>query len=169
VEKAGHGAMNTWGKKSLAERGSSDPRLNKIGDVVLQIKNHSVDKGHRGQQEQHHAFVNGHSKLDWPDGNHNAYPSKAQDVRTYPSPPAIEFDKNPDKMSHRELRSEVKMLRTMVKDQPLREEQLYLLGLHRGVAEMMDIKIRTGADWDRDGEILDNGFDDFFHVEINGD
>ena len=159
--------MNTWGKKSVAERATSDSRLNEIGDVVLQIKDHSVDKGHRGQQEQHQAFINGHSKLDWPDGNHNALPSKAQDVRTYPSPPAIEFDKDPDKMSEQELRAEIKKLRRLAKDQPLREEQLYLLGLYRGVAAMMGVPLRTGADWDRDGEILDNGFDDFFHVEID--
>lgn len=159
--------MNTWGKQSLKERSTSDLRLNKIGDVVLQIKDHSVDKGHRGQQEQHHAFVNGHSKLDWPDGNHNAYPSKAQDVRTYPSPPVIEFEKNPDKMSERELRNEIKRLRRTAKDQPLREEQLYLLGLYKGVAAVMDIPLRTGGDWSRDGNLFDNGFDDLFHVELD--
>ena len=134
---------------------------------MLQIKDHSVIKGHRGEIEQHKAFIDGHSKLDWPHGNHNSYPSKAQDVRTHPSPPPIEFDKVVDKMSQQELRAELKTLRVMVKDQPLREEQLYLLGLYRGVAEMMDTPFRTGADWDRDGEILDNGFDDFFHVELD--
>ena len=159
--------MNHWGANSTAERATSDARLNEIGDVVLQIKDHSVAKGHRGQAEQHQAFIDGNSQLDWPDGNHNALPSKAQDVRTHPSPPTIEFDKNPDKMSDGELRAEVKKLRRMVKDQPLREEQLYLLGLYKGVAVMMDIPLRTGADWDRDGEILDNGFDDFFHAEID--
>jgi hypothetical protein len=47
----------------------------------------------------------------------------------------------------------------------LREEQLYLLGLYVGVASEMGVELRTGADWDRDGEIVDNGFDDFYHVE----
>lgn len=136
--------MNTWGKQSLKERSSSDPRLNKIGDVVLQIKDHSVVKGHRNKADQNAAFnaTPQRSKLPWPKGNHNAYPSKAQDVRSYPFPE---------------------------KEHEQREEQLYLLGLYRGVAAMMGIPLRTGADWDRDGEILDNGFDDFFHVEIDGD
>lgn len=133
-------AQNSWGTKSKAERATSDPRLNEIGDIVLQIKNHSVIKGHRGQAEQHEAFISNNSKLDWPDGNHNAMPSKAQDVRTYPWPE---------------------------KESDQREEQLYLLGLYRGVGHMLGYKIRTGADWDRDGEIADNGFDDFFHVEID--
>jgi len=161
--------MNIWGANSVAQRETSDPRLNAIGDVVLQIKDHSVVKGHRGQVEQHQTFVDGHSKLDWPDGNHNEYPSKAQDVRTYPSPPAIEFDKNPDKMSRQELRNDVKSLRIMAKDQPLREEQLYLLGLYKGVATMMDIPLRTGCDWSRDGNVFDNNFDDFYHAELDGD
>ena len=136
--------MNKWGANSLVQRATSDPRLNAIGDVVLQIKDHSVVKGHRGEEEQHAAFIADpqRSKLDWPDGNHNAYPSKAQDIRAYPFPE---------------------------KEQEQREEQLYLLGLYRGVGAVMGIDLRTGADWDRDGEILDNGFDDFFHVEIDGD
>lgn len=132
--------MNKWGDRSLAERASSDVRLNEMGDIVLQIKDHSVIKGHRGEEEQHQAFVDGNSELDWPDGNHNAYPSKAQDVQAYPFPE---------------------------KESEQREEQLYLLGLYKGVAYMRGIPLRTGADWDRDGEILDNGFDDFFHIEID--
>ena len=136
--------MNKWGSNSILQRLTSDPRLNAIGDVVLQIKDHSVVKGHRGEDEQNEAFnaVPQRSKLPWPKGNHNAYPSKAQDVKAYPFPE---------------------------KEQEQREEQLYLLGLYRGVAEMMGVPLRTGADWDRDGEILDNGFDDFFHAEIDGD
>jgi len=116
--------------------------LNAIGDVVLQIKDHSVVKGHRGEAEQHQAFVDGNSKLDWPDGNHNAYPSKAQDVMSYPFPQD---------------------------EQAQREEQMYLLGLYKGVAAVMGIPLRAGGDWDRDGEILDNGFDGFLHVELDGD
>ena len=132
--------MNSCGENSKKQRATSDDRLNEIGDIVLQIKDHSVIKGHRNEVDQHQAFIDGNSKLDWPDGNHNAYPSKAQDVRTYPWPE---------------------------KEQDQREEQLYLLGLYRGIAHMLGYKLRTGADWDRDGEIADNGFDDFFHVEID--
>lgn len=139
--------MNSWGMKSQAERATSDPRLNEIGDIVLPVKDHSVIKGHRGEEEQHAAFTSDpqRSKLDWPDGNHNALPSKAQDVKSYPFP-SLDADGG---------------------DSAQREEQLYLLGLYRGVAEVLGYKLRTGADWDRDGEILDNGFDDFFHVEID--
>ena len=137
--------MNSWGEESTKQRSTCDPRLNEIGDVVLYIKDHSVVKGHRGQEEQHQAFINGNSKLDWPNGNHNALPSTAADVKSYPFP-VLDDDGG---------------------DSAQREEQLYLLGLYKGVATIMEIPLRTGADWDRDGEIVDNGFDDFFHVEID--
>jgi hypothetical protein len=41
-----------------------------------------------------------------------------------------------------------------------------LLGLYVGIGAVLGIPLRTGADWDRDGEIADNGWDDFFHVEL---
>ena len=50
-------------------------------------------------------------------------------------------------------------------EQELREEQFYLLGLYRCVAMALGGDLRTGADWDHDGEVSDNGWDDLFHVE----
>jgi hypothetical protein len=31
---------------------------------------------------------------------------------------------------------------------------------------MLGYTFRTGADWDGDGEVSDNGWDDLFHVEV---
>jgi hypothetical protein len=36
----------------------------------------------------------------------------------------------------------------------------------RGIAHEMGVKIRWGGDWDSDGEIKDNSFDDLVHVEL---
>ena len=121
---------------------SCDVRLQNIAHQVLKIKDHSIVKGHRNRADQNAAYyaMPQRSKLKWPDGKHNASPSLAMDVQTYPS----EF----------------------LTEQELREDQLYLLGLYVGIGAQLDITIRTGADWDRSGVISDNGFDDFFHVEI---
>ena len=131
--------MNRFGVQSRKELQGCHRHLQAVAPVVLRIKDHSIIKGHRGEQEQNQAFEDGASELQWPDGKHNQIPSLAMDVQTYPRPAT---------------------------EEALREEQLYLLGLYRGVGETMDITIRTGADWDQDGEIEDNGFDDFFHVEV---
>ena len=134
--------MNHFGESSKFKLSTCDVRLQNMAHQVLKIKDHSIIKGHRNKAEQNHAYneIPRRSKLKWPDGKHNSLPSLAMDVRTYPS--------------------------EYLTDQELREEQLYLLGLYRGIAAQLDILLRTGADWDRDGVIADNGFDDFFHVEI---
>jgi len=47
-----------------------------------------------------------------------------------------------------------------------RERFHYMGGMIRGIGKQMKVNIRWGGDWDSDGEIKDNGFDDLVHVEI---
>lgn len=138
--------MNKFGVRSDAELLGADPLLRRIAYKVLKIKDHSVLKSHRPEHEQNEAFESGNSKLQWPDGKHNAWLSKALDVQTYPRPPTV-FAGYED-------------------DSELRAEQYYLLGLYVGIAAELGIKLRSGADWDSDGEVSDNGWDDLFHVEL---
>ncbi len=42
----------------------------------------------------------------------------------------------------------------------------YMGGMIRGIAKQMGINIRFGGDWDSDGEVKDNGFDDLVHIEL---
>ena len=128
-----------FGFDSTAALDTADDRLQWIAHKVLLIKDHSLLKGHRPENEQNEAFEDGNSKLQWPKGKHNALPSKALDVQTYPRPPD---------------------------EGDLRSEQFYLLGLYVGIGAELGIELRTGADWDDDGEVADNGWDDLFHVEI---
>lgn len=149
--------MNKFGHASQNALDSAHGALRLIAVKVLAIKDHSVLKGHRPESEQNAAYYGNpqRSKLKWPDGKHNGVPSRAIDVQTYPLPlnglaqAATILPKYKEEYQRR-----------------LREEQLYLLGLYMGIASEMGITLRTGADWDRDGEIADNGWDDFFHVEI---
>jgi|TARA_X000001382_G_scaffold129721_1_gene122466 peptidoglycan L-alanyl-D-glutamate endopeptidase CwlK len=47
-----------------------------------------------------------------------------------------------------------------------REMFHYMGGMLRGLGKSMGVKIRWGGDWDSDGDINDNKFDDLVHVEI---
>ena len=47
-----------------------------------------------------------------------------------------------------------------------RERFHYMGGMLRGIAKNMKVSIRWGGDWDSDGEIADNSFDDLVHVEL---
>ena len=49
-----------------------------------------------------------------------------------------------------------------------RERFHYKGGMIRGIGKQMGVNIRWGGDWDSDGEIKDNKFDDLVHVEIKG-
>ena len=42
----------------------------------------------------------------------------------------------------------------------------YMGGMIRGIAKQLGVKVRWGGDWDSDGDIKDNSFDDLVHVEI---
>ena len=42
----------------------------------------------------------------------------------------------------------------------------YMGGMIRGIGKQLGIDIRWGGDWDSDGEVKDNGFDDLVHIEI---
>ena len=130
--------MNSFGRASRTNLRTVEFQGQQLAHRVLKIKDHSILQGHRPEDEQNAAFDTGNSKLRWPDGKHNRLPSTAMDVQTHPVPE---------------------------REQELREEQLYLLGLYRGIGSEMDMEVTTGADWDSNGEISDNGFDDFFHVE----
>jgi len=47
-----------------------------------------------------------------------------------------------------------------------RERFHYMGGMVRGIGKQQGVNIRWGGDWDSDGEIKDNNFDDLVHVEI---
>lgn len=42
----------------------------------------------------------------------------------------------------------------------------YMGGMIRGISQQLGIKIRWGGDWDSDGEVKDNNFDDLVHIEL---
>ena len=47
-----------------------------------------------------------------------------------------------------------------------RERFTYMGGMVRGIAKQLGANVRWGGDWDSDGELKDNNFDDLVHVEI---
>jgi peptidoglycan L-alanyl-D-glutamate endopeptidase CwlK len=51
-----------------------------------------VVQGHRGKEEQNHAFTTGKSKLAWPFSKHNETPSRAVDLAPLNSEGGISWD-----------------------------------------------------------------------------
>jgi peptidoglycan L-alanyl-D-glutamate endopeptidase CwlK len=128
--------MPSFGARSLANLATADKRLQDLFNDVVKVWDCSVTEGHRGQAEQHAAFVAGNSKLDWPNGNHNALPSNAVDVYPYPI------------------------------DMNNKEEFYYFAGFVMGMAQARGLKLRWGGDWNQNKRVEDNTFNDLVHFEL---
>lgn len=133
--------MPHFGTQSLANKATLHPDLQKLLDTAIKYVDFSIICGHRGQIAQHKAFITGKSEKDWPDSKHNTMPSEAADVMVYyPAGPHIRWNE---------------------------ENGLYLfVGFLKGVAALMGIKIRSGADWDGDFDTKDQTFNDLDHIEV---
>lgn len=132
-------AINNWGNKSLKVRGTLDKRLQKIVDDILQHMDVSLISGYRGKEEQNDLFHRGVSQLQYPQSKHNQFPSLAVDIQPHPYP---------------------------TNDNDLRASLGYMAGLAIMIAERYGVELRWGGDWNMNGDVTDNGFDDLFHLEI---
>ena len=136
--------MPRFGSRSKKRLATCDDRLQDLFKEVVKHFDCSVIQGHRGKADQNKAFDEGRSKLRYPDGNHNASPSKAVDVAPYPI------------------------------DWSDRDRFHYFSGFVMGMATRLErkvptLKLRWGGDWDQDTEVKDNRFDDLVHFELVGE
>ena len=128
--------MPSFGKESTVRLATCDERLQRLMNEVIKHVDFSITCGHRGKAAQDKAVKDGNSKVPWPNGKHNKTPSLAVDVAPYP----LNWNDT--------------------------EAFTLLSGVVYGVAAVMDIKIRLGADWDGDFNMLEHSFKDRPHVEI---
>jgi len=99
----------------------------------------SIVSGYRDKEMQDSLFRSGHSKLRWPNSKHNSDPSLAVDIAVYRN----------GKLDWQDLNS-----------------YYYLAGLIQAIADSMNITLRFGLDWDRDGDFNDQTFLDAGHIEL---
>ena len=138
--------MPAFSTTSQAQLSTCDQRLQDVLNKVIIKFDFTVLEGHRGQEAQDRAYARGLSQVRWPNGKHNATPSKAADVAPYP----IDWgDPN-----NRE------------KAEAARQRFCYLAGWVMATAEQMGIKLRWGGDWDGDRDTRDEHFRDLGHFEV---
>ena len=141
-----------WGPKSTQVFKTLDPRLQEIMSFVLvTVADISLISGRRDEAEQNRLFKEGKSKLRYPNSKHNAFPfSKAVDFQPYPMPNVNATD---PKIRERERKR-------------LWAALAYVAGAARVFAYANGHVIRWGGDWDMDGDLTDQNFDDLFHIEL---
>ena len=128
--------MNKWSNTSKERLEQCDERLQALAEAVLQIHDCSVLTGHRSENAQNQAYVEGYSSIQWPNSKHNSQPSLAIDLAPFP----IDW-KNTKRF-------------------------YYFAGIVMGVAKQMNLPIRWGGDWDMDNDLDDSNFLDLVHFEI---
>ena len=134
--------MPYFSKRSNDKLETCHEDIVRVMRTVIQWSDFSIICGIRLEEEQNEAYAKGYSKVKFPDSKHNAAPpkkSKAVDVAPYP------IDWN-DKRRFDILAGRILM-----------------------AAELMDIKLRWGGDWDSDGDVKDQTFNDVGHYEISID
>ena len=128
--------MPRFGRKSRERLSTCDNRLQDVFNEVIKTVDCSVIEGHRSKERQNKLYEEGKTKVRYPDGRHNASPSRAADVVPYP------IDWNDRERFH------------------------LFAGFVIGIAKSMGIKLRWGGDWNMNWEVDDNKFDDFPYFEI---
>ena len=76
--------MPRFGSRSRKNLDTCHPDLQKVFNEVIKHVDCSIICGQRGKEDQNKAFKDGRSKVKYPNGRHNANPSKAVDVAPYP-------------------------------------------------------------------------------------
>jgi peptidoglycan L-alanyl-D-glutamate endopeptidase CwlK len=107
--------------------------------MELQLFDFGITCGYRSSGEQEYLYNEGKSKVKYPNSEHNKMPSRAFDFCLYIN----------GKLDWHDL-----------------EAWYMAVGVFRGVAAMLNIKIRVGADWDGDFTKKDQSFHDLPHIEL---
>lgn len=130
--------MNNFSTNSLNALETCDTKLQFLFHTILQTRDCTIIQGVRFEDSQMEAYNSGKSKLKFPESKHNSIPSRAVDVAPYIDGKARFDDRN----------------------------CLYFAGFVLGVAKILGINIRCGFDWDIDGNVNDQKFNDGVHFEL---
>ena len=128
--------MARFGRTSKERLGTCEKDLQLLFKEVVKDFDCTIVCGHRGEEDQNEAFRRGNSKVKYPNGRHNASPSRAVDVAPYPI------------------------------DWTDRDRFHYFAGYVMGIASKMGVNLIWGGDWDGDTDLKDNAFDDLVHFEL---
>ncbi len=125
-----------FGYNSRKRLDTCHPILQELCEEAIKYIDFSILCGYRTKEEQDKAVAAKASKVEFPNSKHNHLPSIAVDIAPYP----INWEDT--------------------------TRFAYLMGVIKGIAMAKGIKIRTGNDWDCDGDITDHKFMDWPHVEL---
>lgn len=133
--------MSSFGPSSLVQIATLHSDLAKILVIGIQRMDFTVVEGYRGKVAQNQAYAKGYSKLKYPSGNHNQWPSLAVDCAPYP----VDWSDQSRAL----------------------ERFVFMQGIFWSVSLEIGIPIRQGIDWNRNQDMRDeHGLHDYPHLEL---
>lgn len=131
--------MYKFSKSSSEKLETCDKRIVKVILRALELSeiDFGIAWGHRDELAQNEAYMANKSTLKFPHSKHNSNPSRAVDIYAYVG--GVNWES---------------------------KYYYYLAGVILAVAKEMDVNLRWGGNWDRDGDFSDNSFNDLGHFEL---
>ena len=129
--------MPAFSSTSLSRLETCHPTLQILFKRVVRDFDCTVLEGYRSKERQDAFFRDEKSKVMWPHSKHNAEPS------------SMAVDVIPCPLDWNETR-----------------RHYYFGGYVLGVARALDIRVRWGGDWNSNGVITDQTFNDLVHFEL---
>lgn len=133
--------MAIFGTESQRQLATCDPRLQAIANDAILLTDFSIIEGHRGEAAQNADYAKGVSKLRWPNGMHNATPSRAFDFAPYP----VDWSSKTTALAR----------------------FLFVSGVLYCSARKLGIRVRFGWDFNRNFDPRDESFLDWGHVQLD--
>lgn len=132
--------MPKFSTKSKDRLNTCHPLLQELFREVVKKDDCAIIEGQRPRRRQNQLFNDGKSKVKWPDGKHNSMPSEAVDAGPWLKKKGIPWN------DHKQF--------------------YFFAGKVKAKAASLGIQIRWGGDWDGDGDVTDQNFNDLPHWEL---
>lgn len=153
--------MSSFSRRSLEALHSCDDRLIRVANAA--IGGHidfAIIQGHRSKEEQARLVREGKSKTL--ESKHTHSPSLAFDFAPYIAGIGL-LTGHDDNLAGLCTRYHIKPEEAKAF---VREQYTLVAGLLIGAGQALGVKLRWGGDWDCDGDLIENIFDDLGHVEL---
>jgi len=128
--------MYSFGKSSTSKLLTCRHELQVIANEAIKLVDFSIIHGYRNQEQQDMIYEQGFSKVKFPNSKHNTNPSDAFDFMPFPV----------DWTDYRQF--------------------TYIAGIMIGIGLSKGMILRWGGDWDQNGKLKENKFNDFGHIEF---
>ena len=152
--------MFKFSEKSRKNLNTCNEDLQIIASYAIKVFDFAVIEGYRNKEDQNKFFNEGKSKVKYPDSKHN---NNCFDIFKYKEEPcSLAFDILP-----------------FLDGKPIswndKDQWIYFSGIMMGISEalyeqgVISHKLRWGGDWDRDGNLKNNNFNDLVHFELENE